>query len=167
MSKRELGQQVENIRSAIDDLFRRSWRLRRLLDFSRPYAIPRRTYRSLREARRDAIFKLISESAASPDEARRSQLTWAKKNLPHRGHRFTFDADFVARVDALKDRLAVERPLSSSLRVRTHRISPSSTRDGSIKKAIGQDLANKLGRQPTAREIANAQAVYSQRTQRS
>lgn len=157
----------EQLRDAINECFRRSWRLRRLLDFSRPYRIPARMYRSLARARREAIFRLIRESAANPEEARLRQLEWAKRNLPHRGHRFTFDADFVAKVDALKDRLTGGSPLSLSLQVRTHRIFRLPNRARSIKKAIEQYLAINLGRQPTAREIANAQAVYSQRTHRS
>lgn len=133
--------------SAAEKLFRRSWRMRRLLDFTRPYVIPKRLFREIRRARHAAIG--------------------GKGYLPTRGRPVTFNANFVAEVDAVKDRLAGGRQLSSALQVRTHRIFRLPNRSGSIKKAIKQYLAIYFGREPTTKEIANAQAVYSQRSRRS
>ena len=150
------------IRELVDDMCRKSWRTRRLLEFSPSYIIPKRTDRNIARARREALSEVILSKATDPEK-----VEWVKRNLARRGRPFKFDADFILKVDAFIDRLAYGHSISPSLQVHTHRIFRLPNRAGSIKRAIEQYLANNLGRLPTAREIANAQAVYSQRSRRS
>lgn len=168
MAEQKQIEALINLRIAIDDLFRTTPLLRRFLDFSRPLPpraftrlLPRTTRELIAERLRKPRFPALSIAPQSWNKA------LAEKIAPHRGHQFTFRADFVAQVDAWRGALLSGRTDSLSARRRVHLISPRAKRAVSIKRAIEMYLLNELRRQPTSKEIKNAQAVYSQRALRS
>jgi hypothetical protein len=162
-AKSEAAPELEK---AIDNVFRKSPSLRRLLDFSRPHETTARFIRHLREQRRKAFYKLILNSSLSIEEARRRQREWAKENLPARGRPVTYDANFMAEVNALRNRLVGGSSNNPALKRQTHRISPMQNQAGTIKDTIKRYLTSRYGRQPTATEIAKAQVAYSRLSRR-
>lgn len=154
------------LRKAIDSSLRgkRSWRRR--LDFSRPFKESARSYRDVREKRKKAINKAILNSSPTIDEAHRRRREWATENLPRRGPPVILGEDFVAEVNAYRNKRMGGTSINPALNRQTHRISPMQNRPGTIKDAIKQCLTIRYGRQPTANEIATAQVAYSKLTHR-
>lgn len=167
-TKKYLGQggpgheATTTVRQAIDKLFRRNWRLRRLLDFTRPYRMQDRALqRAMSRARRQRVASRLREIAGSDayDEGvfgpRAMQFTFADLLAPPRGRPRTFPKNFCNQVNALV--------LASQAGVRTHRIMDENDRRpigwGDQTKAIRAILTMQYGRTPTKCEVAVAQAI--------
>lgn len=128
----------------------------------------------LPRVRRDRIATNLRAIAANPnyDEAlfgpRTCLVMLADQIAPHRGHRFTFAKTFEKDVDAWMQTLSVGKAPIGVLSVRTHLLADHRRQNPAVsrKLALKCYLLNFLGRAPTEREIANAQAIYCQRTRR-
>lgn len=159
----------EGARKAIDELFRKDWRLRRLLDFTRPYRVqPRALQRMLPRARREKIAELMQACTNIQDYneqlfgPRALQLAMADAIAPHWGHRAKFTKDFVSRVDAL---VSASNSKTNLKAIHAHRIAGDrrSPSWGDRTKAIKTILLLTRGRMLTKLEIAEALVVYRQR----
>lgn len=162
---------ADEFRDAVTKLFRRSWRLRRLLNFARSVSrdeidnITLALFGRWPRRRREKLARMmphLAEQIAPPMGRPRLRT----KRGTRRGHPVTYDQNFVAEVDGWRNQLrAFGQPLMSSayrLPVRVHLINNRNPRDVPIKAAIVFYLRHHLQRDPTPNEVASHQARYSQ-----
>ena len=124
MSDEALRKAEEGARKAIDDLFRKDWRLRRLLDFTRPYRVQARRLQRMEsraERERSAEIHLVvakaiaeipnwDESFLGPRaESVAHSMAMADSIAPRRGQRPKFTNDFADRRERCVQRRQNER----------------------------------------------------------
>lgn len=114
--------------------------------------------------------RLIKEDFG-PDESyglRADLIRFAEEVAPHRGRAFKLPGDYLAAVHAWRLALSVGHAKPGSVRITEYRSGNGQRRKDSVsdKQAIEAWLTERLGRRPRRRELATAQAVYSQRKRR-